>query len=80
MSLGIEMHEWRKQLVEKLLLNGVKAEDLEEQVNAAELIVFGSHTIETTIRHPLKFVSGLKAILLEFSEKNGCFLDISSKG
>jgi hypothetical protein len=49
-------------------------------VNAAELIVFGSHTIETTIRHPLKFVPELKAILLEFSEKNGCFLDVSVKG
>ena len=30
MSLGIEMHEWRKQLVEKLLLNGVRAEELEK--------------------------------------------------
>jgi len=80
MSLGIEMHEWRKQLVEKLLLQGVGIEELEKKVNAAELIVFGSHTIETTIRHPLKFVPELKAILLEFSEKNGCFLDVSVKG
>ena len=47
MSLGNEIHEWRKQLVEKLLLNGVKPEDLEEQVNAAELVVFNGKAIET---------------------------------
>ena len=79
MSLGNEIHEWRKQLVEKLLLNGVNPEDLEKQVSAAELAVFGGHTIETTIKHPIKLVPELKAILLEFSEKNGCFLGISSK-
>ena len=80
MSLGIEMHEWRKQLVEKLLLNGVRAEDLEDQVSAAELAVFGSQTIETTIKHSIKLVPELKATLLEFQKKNGCFLDISAKG
>lgn len=80
MSLGNELHEWRKQLVEKLLLNGVKAEDLEKQVNAAELVIFGSRMIETTIKHPIKLVPELKATLLEFQEKNGCFLDVSSKG
>jgi hypothetical protein len=31
MSLGIEMHEWRKQLVEKLLLQGVGIEELEKR-------------------------------------------------
>ena len=80
MSLGIEMHEWRKQLVEKLLLNGVKPEDLEKQVNAAEIAVFGGHTIETTIKHSIKSAPELKAILLEFQKKNGCFLGISAKG
>ncbi|RFS32172.1 hypothetical protein DYI81_06585 [Acinetobacter sp. SWAC5] len=80
MSLGNEMHEWRKQLVEKLLLNGVITEDLEGQVSVAELAVFGSHTIETTIKHSIKLTPKLKATLLEFQEKNGCFLDISAKG
>lgn len=80
MSLGIEMHEWRKQLVEKLLLNGVDIEELEKKVNAAEMAIFGGHTFETTIKCSIKFAPELKAILLEFSKKNGCFLDISAKG
>lgn len=45
MSLGNEIHEWRKQLVEKLLLNGVKPEDLNGQVEAAESIVFGDQVV-----------------------------------
>ncbi|MCU4483529.1 hypothetical protein [Acinetobacter ursingii] len=80
MSLGNEIFEWRKQMVEKLLLNGVKPEDLEKQVNAAELVVFGGQTIETTIKHSIKLLPELKATLLEFQKKNGCFLDISAKG
>ena len=46
MQLSNEIFEWRKQLVEKLLLNGVKPKDLEEQVNAAELVVFNDKAIE----------------------------------
>ena len=77
MSLGNEIHEWRKQMVEKLLLNGVKPEDLEKQVNAAKLIIFGGHVVTATIEVPLKHADELKATLLEFSKKNGCFLDIN---
>lgn len=80
MSLGSEMHEWRKQMTEKLLLNGVKPADLKSHVDAAELIVFGGETIETTIKHPLGLATELKATLLEFSKKNGCFLEVSAKG
>ncbi|MCL6240623.1 MULTISPECIES: hypothetical protein [Acinetobacter] len=74
MSLGNEMHEWRKQLVEKLLLNGVKAEDLEGQVSAAELVVFGGQVATVTIEVPLKHAKELKTILLDFSQKNGSFV------
>lgn len=77
MSLGNEIHEWRKQLVEKLLLNGVKPEDLEKQVNAAKLVIFGGRVVTATIEVPLKHADELKATLLEFSKKNGCFLDIN---
>ena len=72
MSLGIEMHEWRKQLVEKLMLNGVKPEDLERQVNAAEMVIYGNQVATVKIECPLKFAGELKATLLDFSQKNGC--------
>lgn len=72
MSLGNEMHEWRKQLVEKLLLNGVKAEDLEKQVDAAELAVYGSQVATVTIEVSFKYADELKAILRDFSQKNDC--------
>ncbi|WP_171405338.1 hypothetical protein [Acinetobacter radioresistens] len=74
MSLGIEMHEWRKQLVEKLLLNGVKAEELEKYVNAAEMAIYGNQTATVTIECPFKFAEELKAILQDFSNKNGCYV------
>ncbi|MCO8103160.1 hypothetical protein NI401_09645 [Acinetobacter indicus] len=66
------MHEWRKQLVEKLLLNGVKAEDLEKHVNAAEMAIYGNQIATVTIECPFKFAAELKAILHDFSQKNGC--------
>ena len=55
-------------------------EELEKKVNAVEMAVFGGHTIETTIKHSIKSAPELKATLLEFQKKNGCFLDISAKG
>ncbi|WP_213073867.1 MULTISPECIES: hypothetical protein [unclassified Acinetobacter] len=72
MSLGNEIHEWRKQIVEKLLLNGVKPEDLEKQVSAAQKLIYGSYIDTVVIECPLKFKDELKATLLEFSQKNGC--------
>jgi hypothetical protein len=74
MSLGIEMHEWRKQLVEKLLLNGVRAEELEKHVNAAELAVYGGQVATVTIEVPFKYADELKTILLDFSQKNSCYV------
>ena len=72
MSLGIEMHEWRKQLVEKLLLNGVRAEELEKHVNAAEMAIYGKQIATVTIEMPLRYAEELKTILQDFSKKNGC--------
>ena len=72
MSLGIEMHEWRKQLVEKLLLQGVGIEELEKKVKAAEMVIYGNQVATVTIECPLKFAGELKATLLDFSQKNGC--------
>lgn len=74
MSLGIEMHEWRKQLVEKLLLNGVRAEELEKHVKVAEMAIYGNQTATVTIEVPLKYANELNTILLDFSQKNGCFV------
>lgn len=74
MSLGIEMREWRKQLVEKLLLNGVRAEDLEKHVKVAEMAIYGNQTVTLTIEVPLKYANELNTILLDFSQKNGCFV------
>ena len=71
MSLGNEMHEWRKQLVENLLLNGIKAEDLEKQVNAAEVAIYGNQVATVIIECPLKFAEELKTILLWEIQKNG---------
>lgn len=74
MSLENEILEWRKQLVEKLLLEGVKAEDLEEQVKAAEMVIYGNRVITVNIECPLKFSQELKTILHDFSLKNGCYV------
>jgi hypothetical protein len=74
MSLGIEIREWRKQLVEKLLLNGVRAKDLEKHVKAAEMAIYGNQTVTLTIEVPLKYANELNTILLDFSQKNGCFV------
>ena len=74
MSLENEIHEWRKQLVEKLLLNGVKPEDLEAHVIAAKSLVYGNQVATVTIECPLKFAGELNAILLDFSQKNGCYV------
>ncbi|WOQ29163.1 hypothetical protein R3H33_13065 [Acinetobacter baumannii] len=41
MSLGEEMFEWRKQMVEKLLLQESNIDQLEEKVDRAEKILFG---------------------------------------
>lgn len=68
------MREWRKQLVEKLLLNGVKPEDLEKQVSAADLAVYGGQVVTVKIEVPLKYANELNTILLDFSQKNGCFV------
>ncbi|MGU3288472.1 hypothetical protein ACLBWM_02480 [Acinetobacter radioresistens] len=74
MSLNTEMFDWRKQMVEKLLLNGVKAEELEKYVNAAEMAIYGNQTATVTIECPFKFAEELKAILQDFSNKNGCYV------
>jgi len=74
MSLNTEMFDWRKQMVEKLLLNGVKAEELEKYVNAAEMAIYGNQTAIVTIECPFKFAEELKAILQDFSNKNGCYV------
>ena len=68
------MREWRKQLVEKLLLNGVNPEYLEKQVSAAELAVYGGQVATVTIEVPFKYADELKTILLDFSQKNGCYV------
>jgi len=68
------MFDWRKQTVEKLLLNGVKAEELEKYVNAAEMAIYGNQTAIVTIECPFKFAEELKAILQDFSNKNGCYV------
>ncbi|BDE24581.1 hypothetical protein OCUAc20_30810 [Acinetobacter baumannii] len=39
MSLGEEMFEWRKQMVEKLLLQESNIDQLEEKVDRAEKIL-----------------------------------------
>lgn len=80
MSLGNEIFEWRKQMVEKLLLNGVKPEDLEKQVNDAERLIFGDYDVEVCISIPLKHASELKAILLDFVKKNGCIISTELQG
>lgn len=74
MSLGNEIFEWRKQLVEKLLLNGVEPENLEKHVNAAKALIYGNCIGTMTIECPLVFIKALEATLLEFSQKNGCLV------
>ena len=74
MSLGIEMREWRKQLVEKLLLNGVNPGDIEKHVGAAQLAVYGGQIATIKIECPFRCAEELKTILLDFSQKNGCYV------
>ena len=74
MSLGSEIHEWRKQMVEKLLTDGRNMIEIEKQVNAAELLVFGDYIIDVNIQCPIKHSSELKNLLLDFSQKNGCLI------
>ena len=80
MSLGIEIHEWRKQLVEKLLLQGVGIEELEKKMNAAEMVIYGNQIATVTIECPFKFAGELKAILQDFSKKNGCYVIARTAG
>ncbi|MFI9459629.1 hypothetical protein [Acinetobacter sp. YH01008] len=80
MSLENEMHEWRKQLVEKLLLNGVKTEDLEKHINVAEMAIYGNQIATVTIECPFKFADELKAILQDFSKKNDCYVITKTTG
>lgn len=72
MSISDEIFEWRKQFVEKLLLNGTKPEDLEKQVSAAEMTIYGDQIAMVSIECPFKYSEELKTILLDFSKKNGC--------
>ena len=74
MSLEDEIHEWRKQLVEKLLLNGVKPEDLEAQVIVAKSLIYGNRVATVTIECPLRFAGERNTTLLEVSQKNGCLV------
>ncbi|WP_111861333.1 hypothetical protein [Acinetobacter sp. CFCC 10889] len=74
MQLSNEIFEWRKQLVEKLLLNGVKPEDIEKQVSTAQKLIFGNYIGTIEIECPLKYIDELKTTLLEFSQKSGCLV------
>ena len=74
MQLSNEIFEWRKQFVEKLLLNGAKPEDIEKQVRAAQTLIFGNHIGTVVIECPLKVMDELKTTLLEFSQKSGCLV------
>lgn len=76
MSLGNEIFEWRKQMVEKLLLNGVGPEDLEQQVNSAEMAIFGGCAANLKIECSVRHVKELVATLNDFATKNGCAVDI----
>lgn len=74
MSLENEILEWRKQLVERLLLEGIKSDYLEEQMKAAEMAVYGNQVVTVNIECPLKYSQELKTILHDFSLKNGCYV------
>lgn len=78
MSLSEEIFEWRKQMVEKLLIDGRNLDDIKEQVNAAEILVFGDYTVNVSVECPIKHSSELKELLLDFSERNGCLLAATS--
>ncbi len=76
MSLGEEMFEWRKQMVEKLLLQESNIDQLEEKVDRAEKILFGDCTAAFKIECTLRNAYALKAILDDFATKNNCKLSI----
>ena len=80
MNLSDELLEWRKQFVEKLLLNGVKPEDLEKQVDAAEIAIYGKQIAAVTLEVPFKYAAELKTILQDFSKKNGCYVTAKTCG
>ncbi|HAV3663860.1 TPA: hypothetical protein JIF02_004033, partial [Acinetobacter baumannii] len=63
MSLGEEMFEWRKQMVEKLLLQESNIDLLEEKVARAEKILFGDCVAAFKIECTLRDAYVLKAIL-----------------
>lgn len=74
MSLADEIFEWRKQFVEKLLLNGAKPEDMKKQLDTASALIYGNYIGTMTIECPLRLIRDLEATLLEFSQKNGCLV------
>lgn len=76
MSLGEEMFEWRKQMVEKLLLQESNIDQLEEKVDRAEKILFGDCTAAFKIECTLRNAYALKAILDDFATKNNCKVSI----
>ena len=74
MQLSNEIFEWRKQFVEKLILSGAKPEDIEKQVSAAQILIYGNDIGTVVIECPLKYIGELKTTLLEFSQKSGCLV------
>lgn len=74
MSLSDEIFEWRKQFIEKLILNGVKPEDARVQTDAAQALIYKDCIVTATIECPIEFIEELNTILLDFSQKNGCLV------
>ncbi|EXA68307.1 hypothetical protein J504_0359 [Acinetobacter baumannii 348935] len=76
MSLGNEMFEWRKQMVEKLLLQGSDLDSLDDKVTKAESVVFSECMVNLKITCKLKKAYELKVILDDFAAKNNCNVEI----
>ncbi len=79
MSLGNEIFEWRKQMVEQLLLQGMDCNIWEDKIKQAEKLIFGDCPVGIKLKCPARHVHELKAILNEFSNKNGYTVDITER-
>ncbi|MDQ8951722.1 hypothetical protein RFH42_01950 [Acinetobacter rudis] len=76
MSLSEEIFEWRKQIVEKLLLQGNDIKAIEENVKKAEQVIYGDCISTFRFTCAAKYSKELLTTLNDFAIKNNCSVDI----
>ena len=76
MSLGEEIFEWRKQMVEKLLLQGGGMDSIEDSIKGAEQLIYGDCVTTFRFTCAAKHSKELLATLNDFATKNNCSVDV----